>query len=100
LQETDFGKASPEASEQGFMDSVGRWGERVVNPFVFPPSFHQSRTTQVGEMPRNFWLGNPQDVLELANAMFPLGKQVQQPQSGCVRKRLEQLVGIFHECGR
>jgi len=64
------------------MDSIRGRSERIVNHFTRAASFDQAGASQVGEVSGDFWLGYSQNVLKLANAVLPLGEQVQQPQAG------------------
>jgi len=64
------------------MDSIRGWGERIVNHFAGTTGFDQTRPAQVGKVPGDFRLWNLQDALELANAVLPLGEEVQQSQAG------------------
>ena len=79
MQEDDLSETAAQATEQRPVDSVGGWGECVVNPFAFPPRLHQTRPTQAGEMARDFRLRYAQDALKLADAMLALRQQIQNP---------------------
>ena len=58
----------------------------VMHPLALAPGAGDSRLTQIGQMPGDFWLAHLQDFDEVANANLPIRNQVQQPQARGVRQ--------------
>jgi hypothetical protein len=69
---------------------VRRFYQPVMYPFAFPARGDNSGTSQVREMPGDFWLIQLQHFHEKAYANFVFSNQVNQPQTSAIRKRFEE----------
>jgi hypothetical protein len=69
---------------------VWRFYQPVMYPLAFSARRDNSGTSQVREMPRDFWLIQLQHFHEKAHANFILPNQVNQPQTSAICKRFEE----------
>lgn len=65
-------------------------GDAVVHPFSIPLGLDQAGPPQPGEMARDLRLIDPEGAMEIADADFVLGEEVQQAQPGGIGERLEE----------
>src|ERR1051326_1319017 len=96
FQKIDIGEATLHAPHQRFMHAVRRRGEGIHHPLALLAFFHQSRATQISEMPGNRRLRRADDLLQFAYTGFALCQQVENPQTSLVGKCFEQLIWLIH----
>jgi hypothetical protein len=61
----------------------------IVHPATLPARSHDACPTQVSQMTRDFWLADPQNVDEIADADLFIGNQVQEAKPSAVGKGAE-----------
>ena len=66
-----------------------------MHPFSFAPGSHNTCTSQISQMSRNFGLALPQYLHEIADAHFLAAQQVQKPQAGAIGERRKQKCQII-----
>ena len=71
---------------------VLRCHHTVVHPASLTPRRYDSRAAQISQMPRNFWLADPQDLDEIANANFPVSGQIKQAETSGIGQGAEEQV--------
>jgi hypothetical protein len=56
----------------------------IVYPATLPARGHDPCLTQIGQVTRDFWLADPQNVDEIADADLFIGNQVQETKPSAV----------------
>lgn len=69
---------------------VRRHHDAVMHPLALSSSGHDTRTSKVGQVPRNLWLGLAQDLDKVADTNFLLSHQIQEPQASVVTQSLKE----------
>jgi hypothetical protein len=67
-------------------------GKGVVTPKPGLANGHKSGLTQVGKVPRDFWLWHLKDVYKVPNTEFLVVQETENPQSSTVGERPEHQV--------
>ena len=71
-------------------DRVGQVGEPVVHPEPLLAPAHEAGLAQIRQVPGRRRLGEPEALVDVADADFPSGQQPQNPQACAVGERFEQ----------
>ena len=86
------------APRDGGPERIFELGQPVVNPHAFSTRFDQAGLAKVCQVPRHFRLGNPEALVNVADADLSVEEQAENAQPCRVSQRLEkdfQLIQLF-----
>ena len=86
LQNVHFIKTVPEAVDQALLEFTGGRDQRVKLPQACLTDLHEARFPQVRQVAGHFGLREPERVMDVADAELAAREQMENPQTGLVRK--------------